>query len=398
MDDMNDIRNEKKIKMNYKSGRKKRKIIMLFCVIFLTSIILVVETVAWFIGTAEATINSFEIGISSGESLKLSLDGKEWSDTLTITEENVMGSGGSGQAYEGNTNHWAGETGLIPMSSNGTVSSTTSRLELYGKSSLSATEGGFRLMANKIDNSVTEQDGYVAFDLFIKNGSGTAYIEEYNPADDEDIYLTTTSKVSSQSSGSTDYGLANSVRVAFAQIGRVPATTEDPSDITSISCSEMAENTKLCSEVTATIWEPNDTKHDSNLINYFSKVCKQKTGPGEYTEEPCTPIMDGTATATYVVKEEISSSDNIDVYDGLNGYSGSTKLEKSNSFTDTMKNLTEQNRPTFFKLAPNSITKIRVYVYLEGQDVDNYDLISLGKKISVQFGFTKDQMGLVGEE
>lgn len=395
---MDDIRNENELKLKRKTGRKKKKIVMLFCVIFLTSVILVVETVAWFIGTAEAKVNSFEIGISSGESLKLSLDGEEWADTLTITEENITGSGGSGQAYAGNTNHWAGENGLIPMSTNGTLNTTISRLELYGKSSLSATEGGFRLMANKIDNSETEQDGYVVFDLFIKNGSGTAYIEEYNPEDDEDVYLTTTSSVSSQSSGSTDYGLANSVRVAFAQIGRVPATTEDPSDITSISCGEIAGNTNLCDEVGTIIWEPNDTKHDTHLTTYFSKVCKKKTGPGEYTEEPCDAVNDGTATATYVVKEEISSSDNVDVYDGLNGYSGSTKLEKVDTFTDTMKNLTEQNRPTFFKLAPNSITKIRIYVYLEGQDVDNYDLISLGKKISVQFGFTKDQMGLVGEE
>lgn len=395
---MDDIRNQNELKLKRKTGRKKKKIVMLFCVIFLTSVILVVETVAWFIGTAEAKVNSFEIGISSGESLKLSLDGKEWADTLTIAEENITGSGGSGQAYAGNTNHWAGENGLIPMSTSGTLNTATSRLELYGKSSLSATEGGFRLMANKIDNSETEQDGYVVFDLFIKNGSGTAYIEEYNPEDDEDIYLTTTSKVSSQSSGSTDYGLANSVRVAFSQIGRVPATTEEPTDITSISCGGMAKNTKLCEEVGTTIWEPNDTKHDTNLTTYFSKVCKKKTGPGEYTEEHCDTVNDGTATATYVVKEEISSSDNVDVYDGLNGYSGSTKLKKVDTFTDTMKNLTEQNRPTFFKLAPNSITKIRVYVYLEGQDVDNYDLISLGKKISVQFGFTKDQMGLVEEE
>ena len=42
-------------------------------------------------------------------------------------------------------------------------------------------------------------------------------------------------------------------------------------------------------------------------------------------------------------------------------------------------------------LAPNSITKVRVYVYLEGQDVDNYDFASLGKKISINFGFTKER-------
>ena len=48
-------------------------------------------------------------------------------------------------------------------------------------------------------------------------------------------------------------------------------------------------------------------------------------------------------------------------------------------------------RPTFMLLAPNSITKVRVYVYLEGQDIDNYDFASLGKRISVTFGFTKER-------
>ena len=60
-------------------------------------------------------------------------------------------------------------------------------------------------------------------------------------------------------------------------------------------------------------------------------------------------------------------------------------------FTDTKKNLEGVNRPTFITLAPNSITKVRVYVYIEGQDVDNYDFASLGKKISVNFGFTKER-------
>lgn len=395
MDDKNEKIKEKKIKS---SSRKKKKIIMLFGVMTLTSVILVFETVAWFIGTAEAKISSFEVGISTGESLKLSLDGQTWTETLSITESNITSTSGSGEVYAGNSNHWAGPDGLVPLSTNGKINTEASRLELYGKSSLSATKGGFRLNSNKIDNaSGTEQDGYVVFDLFIKNGSGTDYIEEFNAADDEDIYLTTDSTVTSQASGAADYGLANSVRVAFSQIGRVASTTEDPTEITSISCGSTAKNTKLCDEVGTTIWEPNDTKHDTKLSSYFQKVCKKKTGPGEYTEEACDPITDGKAVPTYVVKEPVLSSDNIDVYDGLNGYSGSTKIEQAKTFTDTMKNMEDQARPTFFKLAANSITKIRVYIYLEGQDVDNYDLISLGKKVSVQFGFTKDQLGLVEE-
>ena len=49
-------------------------------------------------------------------------------------------------------------------------------------------------------------------------------------------------------------------------------------------------------------------------------------------------------------------------------------------------------RPSFMTLAPNSITKVRVYIYIEGQDIDNYDLASVGKKIAVKFGFTKQRL------
>ena len=48
--------------------------------------------------------------------------------------------------------------------------------------------------------------------------------------------------------------------------------------------------------------------------------------------------------------------------------------------------------PTFMTLAPNSITKVRVYVWIEGQDIDNYDFAQLGQAISVNFGFTKEKL------
>ena len=56
-----------------------------------------------------------------------------------------------------------------------------------------------------------------------------------------------------------------------------------------------------------------------------------------------------------------------------------------------MKNLEGTQRPTFMTLAPNSITKVRVYVWIEGQDIDNYDFAQLGKEISINFGFTKER-------
>ena len=43
-------------------------------------------------------------------------------------------------------------------------------------------------------------------------------------------------------------------------------------------------------------------------------------------------------------------------------------------------------------LAPNSITKVRVYIWIEGQDIDNYNFANIENSIiSVNFGFTKER-------
>jgi len=430
--------------------RQKRKLAWLFALTGVTAIVLIVETYAWFIGTGSIYTSEFEIGVSTEKSLFLSLDGENWSENLTISRENILGlleegasiSKDNHNAYEGNTNKWVDETvGLIPISTSGEKDNTVSRLKLFGKSSITATPGGFRLISTRLDNYseavgedgeptgliVDEREGYVAFDLFIKNGEGVDYIEKYNEEDDEAIYLTTNSTVSVVKAGETeveDYGLANSVRVAFAQIGRVASATASTEDIIGMVCSPentgdedengkktpvVGEQTGLCDETKTTIWEPNDTSHNAMLIDYFERVCKGKevtTGEegkmvvtyGVNEEVKCVELADGTATETYVVKDNITSTDNVDVYDGINGYEidelETYKIAKYDTFTDTEKEYKDELRPHFFKLAANSVTKIRVYIYLEGQDVDNYDLISLGKKIKINFGFTKDQFDL----
>lgn len=413
--------NEMTLKKKQRNKRKTRKIALLFFLTGLTAILLIVETYAWFVGTTTIKANSFEIGVSSGDAFEMSLDGSTWKQELTITREQVLAlEGATGdKAYTGHTNVWPDDNvGLIPLSTNGVADPTAGgRLKLYGKSSLTATGGGFRLISTRIDNYsssgsggtlVSEGQGYVAFDLFIRNGTGVDYISTYNRADDEAVYLTTDSKVEVQKAGDVtdDYGLANSVRMAFVQIGRIASAGYTDGNAKSITCfaeggaSENPGVTSLCNQDdNVTIWEPNDMTHHKDLVTYFNRVCKKKTaavgeGTGFTYGEACTTLSESADVGTYVVTDNITSSDNVDVYDGLNGYEGSTKLSNIATFTDTMKAKTGAERPAFFYLAPNSITKVRIYIYLEGQDVDNYDLASNGKKIKVNFGFTKDQWDL----
>ena len=391
--------------MKNKKNEQHKKKIKRWALICTVSIVLIsVSTYAWFIGMRTVNVSGFDINIATTESLYLSLNGQDWDYTVNINEENYDDPN---VVYANHTNSW-GNVGLIPMSSVGKINADSSRLVLYEKGSFTASPGGYRIMASEVKNSGPEEaNGYVAFDLFIKNLSGEEY---YGFLDDpmeneEAIYLTPDSSVGVSDSGvdAEKTGIENSVRVAFAQIGRVIATTTDVGVITGINCTDDGNVTSICSR-SATIWEPNDTKHVENAINWYNTSCLHRdeadiTSDSSYAGA-CGTIRDGVFYPTYAISGVVDETDQVDNYDGAeyNGWTTSIsntpadgKLYAVDTFTDTEKYYTGTDRPPFMYLAPNSITKVRVYIYLEGQDVDNYDFAQLGRQISVNFGFTKER-------
>ena len=424
-----------------KRNRRTRNLVM---VTSLSAVVLIASTYAWFTGLQSVSVEPFTVEISSADSLELSLNGEQWSDTLTLTKENILNKGEIGldkvaqKAYKTNTNNWpinqapgtsdedGKRFGLVPISTIGAMNTATSRMIMYEKSSMTTTPGGYRLLASTVDNdkSATEQKqkGYVAFDLFIKNYSGTQYLTNMSdPTDtsfEEAIYLNTDSHVSvaTNAGGVASTGIENSVRVAFAQIGRISAYSTDASAITGITCSNSGAGdnavTGLCRN--AQIWEPNDKAHKQVALNWYDKSCVQRTGAtltkNDYktASDKCTTIGLTDYAQTYAIGKpiEVGDSDKVDVYDGLNGYD--TRISTYNTFKtsdtldkgplvafdyfrDTEKLLKGMSRPTFMTLAPNSITKVRVYIYIEGQDIDNFDYAQVGKMIEVAFGFTKQR-------
>ncbi|MDD4036598.1 MAG: DUF5011 domain-containing protein [Bacilli bacterium] len=381
--------------MPKRNRRYSKRIKNLIVICTLSAIILSVSTYAWFVGMPTVNVSSFDIEIAATEDLMLSLDGKTWSREVSISEDTI-----DTVSYLNHTNSWGGK-GLIPMSSIGAMDADASRMILFEKASYTYTPGGYRLIASRVDNYTSgnpEQDGYVAFDLFIKNSSGAQYIKELDPADEEAIFLTTDSDVvTSLAGGVINTGIENSVRVAFAQIGRVSGTTSVADTITGITCTAGLESevTGICRE--AQIWEPNDTKHNANAIRWYNTSCKARTGADVTLTESysgsCSAVLDGDSYPTYAVSSAIGSGDHVDIYDGevYNTYTGSTLLYAFPYFTDTMKALQGTSRPQFMTLSPNSITKVRIYVYIEGQDIDNYEYALIGRRISVKFGFTKQR-------
>ena len=288
-----------------KRNRRTRNLVM---VTSLSAVVLIASTYAWFTGLQSVSVEPFTVEISSADSLELSLNGEQWSDTLTLTKDNILNTGELGadkvaqKAYKTNTNNWpinqapgtsdedGKRFGLVPISTIGAMNTATSRMIMFEKSSMTTTPGGYRLLASTVDNdksaSEQKQKGYVAFDLFVKNYSGTQYLtNDEDPTDtsfEEAIYLNTDSHVSvaTDAGGVASTGIENSVRVAFAQIGRISAYSTNPTAITGITCSNSGSGndavTGLCRN--AQIWEPNDKAHKQVALNWYDKSCVQRTG------------------------------------------------------------------------------------------------------------------------
>ena len=314
-------------KHNEKHSKKIRNLVA-FC--SLCAILLSVSTYAWFIGMTKVSVDSFEINVATTEGLFLSMDGVNWSYELDAQNT---------PAYANNANVWAneeGNEGLIPMSTVGDMDADASRMKLFEKASLTAVPGGYRLLSSRVNNNTKtnatsgeylEGNGYVAFDLFVKNLSGDAYYEENDVLNEEAIYLTMNSeaKVDLAGGGKENSGIENSLRVAFVQLGRVNAETDDAATITGIKCADTFNGddqivTKICRN--AQIWEPNDDKHVKNAINWYDKSCLERvnTAGNNVNKEAtyktgvaCKALALDQAYPTYAISKEIGVDDHVNV-------------------------------------------------------------------------------------
>ena len=142
---------EKK-KYNEKHSKKIRKLAAFCCLI---AIFLSVSTYAWFIGMKRVEVSEFDINIATTEGLFLSMDGSDWTYNLDVA---------NAPQYADNANKLT-DVELIPMSTVGDMDVTSSRMKLYQKGSLTATAGGYRLLASQVDNHTARVT------------SGTEYLE-----------------------------------------------------------------------------------------------------------------------------------------------------------------------------------------------------------------------------
>ena len=317
---MNKDKRKKTTKNNdYKT--KKRRILLLILLVLLLIGILGFSTMAWFSSNKHGVIDSIDINVATVTGLQISADAIEWGNE--VTKEQIINAYKTYPAAENQL-----PDTLANVSTAGNV--TNGRLEMFYGVTSEEKDGGFTLTTldqNEMQCTGDEECGdkhYVAFDVFLLVTT---------PAT---IALTGNSNVIPQPD-SRDKGSQNAARVAFVIEGTV-------------SSGSSAAAQALRGGSSSLIWEPNYDVHTQEGVDAAKNVYGITTSLSGASRIPYKGVNRAFQTPVYIDQTDKSS-----YFTTVN-----PKVATVSGFTENQQLMN----------IPAGITKVRIYMWLEGQDVD----------------------------
>lgn len=318
-----------------KKKQKKNDLRSSILLLLLLLLLLISATYAWFTANQVVTISTLDVHIEAKNGLQISTDASTWKSI--ITNDDIKTG-----AYSGHANQVP--TDMEPVSTVGEIDSTTGYMKMYyGTVAADENDKG----ANKLTATLegTEAAGavgkYIAFDMFLRVDAVTQ------------LQMTDASSVVMKAE-STDKGIKQASRVAFCVEGNKPAGTA----LTEITGLKGAVSF-LDGGSTVYIWEPNSNLHTAAA----SAHARDNYGIADLA-------IDGSASTVpyYGVKQPISTG--IKLIDTNNGNDTTNFAQITPTYITPVNTDTGKIAVTdVFTLQPG-ITKVRVYMWIEGQDVD----------------------------
>lgn len=345
----------KRTKEQVKTARKIN-IKLTFLLLFAFGVLLIFSTYAWFSTNLNVKVKTFNMVVTKNTGLTISFDAINFDTAIEISENMLINE--LKRTYPNNLSQWSAN-GLIPVSSNGISNPNSYFFDMFYSGS-----GVLYGVRNKdkgyIKTTLTQEDKirqfnrYIAFDLFFKNDSSSPISD--NLYFDPDSSIMFDDEVSDEMKG-----LLNSVRIGIVKVGSLPDTAS-PTDVQNIQCSNN------CSSI---IYEPFSTNHEQLSI--------------ERAEKYGVNLVDGQTFPTYgCVKEGGPILVN-------NAVSGSPNLNTEFFVLQQTIKESDLSKPIFE--IPSGITKARVYLWIEGQDIDSLETDSEGADLSISLNFFKDTAG-----
>ncbi len=339
-----------------KSEKKNKKFRSLILLLFLTIVMFGASTYAWFTANRVVNIESINVHVETSDGLQISTNGSTWKSVVTQSDIKTG-------AYSG-ANNFIPETLDAVSTSGATTENSSSKTRVLNMFSsvigTDATSGAYTLATNSVDES-TDRTKFVAFDLFFKVSAK------------KKVYINTSDSGSNvvMAEGSSDRGLKNAARVAFVPIGEA-ASTATVQEIT------QAYYTNFPS---IKIWEPNNDLHSTAVVNSVG------TEYG-FTGSNALTASGGNPVTYYGIKAAIPTNKAQDL---IGAVKGTVTQYDSTTFSEVVSAGTVSNSGGVYStsglllstpgtLAANTdyniftlnagVTKMRVYMWIEGQDID----------------------------
>lgn len=386
--------------MKEKSQKNKRKSEMnaMFFIILIAAVMFIISTYAWFSTQKNVSITNLQGTVEVAEGLEISLDAQNWSNGIVLgTEEGQLSI--IDNAYTGH--HNISPTEMLPVSTLGLVSGNMTDLKmLRGKIENSKILSEIKAM-NESQTDATKADypGYFAFDIFLKNSSKSE--------DQDDILqLNYDSSLEILDAAKANTGLQNTARVAFVKYNGTSDVMANQATILKETAGVgVGSAPSYISDVA--IWEPNSNAHSEYIVTNNNMITWSSADAAIYATKTLDNGKKGfdlnTQMPTYALKDNAENATINDIYK----WDGSeSKIQKQNvlqtkvtakasteadyALEDGVQDLVStSNGTTKFGIAPSKICRIRVYVWLEGQDVDCINYASHGGGIKVNIGLVK---------
>ena len=330
--------------------RRKQRVFFSILMILFTGIILTASTYAWFTSNRNVYVKDIDVNVTASTGFQISEDADNWKSIVTAAQLKAI-------TYDLGKNQFPSD--IAPVSTVGAV--TDDGLMSMFLGTVTDENGSSFLKSEAITesyaNPVVTGGNFIAFDLYFRASSPST------------IYLGKTSTVTAKG---TDSGIKYASRIAFIVEGNA-AYDAAPTEAQSLSC--IPNDADYPCEVSK-IWEPNANGHTTNGVRHAvqvygmaesdvtSQVVAYKGVKAEFTSEPvASQATDKFGTVANLVTTNTnysSATANIPVFDIGSG-----------------------------------ITKVRIYMWVEGQDVDCEDnaasTATVSKALAYNLAYTLDE-------
>lgn len=400
--------------------KPRRRLNSLILLVAFTAILLIVSTYAWFSTQKSVTLGGLEGVVNVAEGLQISLDGEKWTNSIDFKEvlTNPTKYLATADATLENpyTNGFnALPTEMLPVSTTAGedegIGTGSSALKMY----TGVNDNGFNLHTIE-QKSVTytgEKDatnllnralGYYAIDFYLQNSSAA----EVNY---DQLMLEPNSDITLAVPGKEYTGLQNTLRVAFALF------KNDGSANCTVGNQITGEALRTATSgdiIDVAMWEPNANEHVDYIVANNNNVKFSTADQGSYTGiQPAVPPNNTKFLADTIIPTYALTSDSVtqgtitDIYDWDTGAATAGLVKQKVLATPTsgiieatqLKGMTTKNialtttdeaeNTDDFVIAGKQYHKLRMYVWLEGQDVDCINYASHGGTVKIDLGISK---------